>query len=333
MTFMQIEVGPKFEDMCESLKLIPKLKGFNLTVTEQAPEDYAQHLAMVDQTSLINWSGGTIDAALMTELNNMYSLKTLRFQSDATIAKDFADGLVELKSLRGLSLNVRNIECPPAELHEALCKLPELKHWPELKKPGKAVLKAMAKCKEKTWIQISGLGPDASAKDLVAAISDPSVTYLDLDEIPMTPDVVRAIQNCPQLENLALNFRELNEPLFKNPVSFKSLKSLDLSMTSLTCDLDSIAGLPNLERLSLHCISMTPDYLGFVADCKTLDSLSITGGYSDDSTAKIIGESKKSHVGESWPGLFYDRSWSRSTLQKYQTRSAIDWGSNFHRRC
>ena len=51
-------------------------------------------------------------------------------------------------------------------------------------------------------------------------------------------------------------------------------------------------GLPALERLTFFCDTMTPRYLAFVSQCKTLKSLGIHAGYSDDSTAKIIGESK-----------------------------------------
>lgn len=53
----------------------------------------------------------------------------------------------------------------------------------------------------------------------------------------------------------------------------------------------SIAAIAGLENLDLGCLSIMPRDLDFIADCPTLQSLDVRGGFSDDSTARRIGES------------------------------------------
>ena len=79
--------------------------------------------------------------------------------------------------------------------------------------------------------------------------------------------------------------------MFEGCDQLSQLDHVSLTIGGEASNLRVLCELAGLEDLDLNCYSLMPRDLDFIADCPALQSLEVTSGFSDDSTAKIVGES------------------------------------------
>jgi len=291
-SFLPVNISADAAEMFTALETIPNLRGLNLRVSEDAPDEYWLDLPKLRQVQHINWSGGMINDALLSSMALVPNIRSLTLQGSTVLAEDFPQGLIKLAKLERLTLHQRGENCESDDIHAALRELKHLKEWPKLKSPSKATLRAIASRADRTAIDIDGLGPDATADDLEAALSTDSLTHLELSNIPLSHEVMDAIRANTELEFLGLDVPEFDGLMFDGLHRLTQLKQINLRVDNRVSDLWVLSQLPNLERLSLNAFSLMPHDLVFILDCPQLQSISVIGGFSDDSTAKWIGKSK-----------------------------------------
>lgn len=127
------------------------------------------------------------------------------------------------------------------------------------------------------------------------------LTSLDIRQIPLTEEHLKAIAKCRKLQSLNLNECTLEDSAVKHLFRLKELqalyltqtpitqaalptiqnlsqlKILDLSETRVTGGLDPLSGIPQLEWLLLRSLQLQPKSLSALAKCKKLTRLSLAG--------------------------------------------------------
>lgn len=290
--FLPVNVAADAGQLFASLARVPGLRALNVRVDDTAADEYWLSLSKLRNVEHMNWSGGNIDAELLSSMGRMQNLRSLLFQGSSVLAEDFPQGLPKVEMLDRLTLRARRELCRPEEIHAALRTLKHLKQWPNLERPSKATLRALASVEGRTNVNISGLGADADAGDLAAALATNTLTHLELSEIRLTQDIADAIQGNRDIEFLSLEVDEFDGFMFPGLRRFTNLQQVNLSVRSSIHELGILASLPALRSLSLFADPLMPKDLAFLPNCKSLQSLDVMAGYSDDSTARWIGESE-----------------------------------------
>lgn len=290
-SFLSINVGSDARELFGSLKNIPNLRALNVRVQEDAAPSYWRELPALNKLELFNWSGGLIDEELLTAMSQMESLRVLRLQGSSVFAASGPAGLKRLTRLEELTFRPDKILCSEDEIHSALQSMVRLANWPKLKRPSKATLRALASREARTRVSIDGLGEDATIDDVVAVLDTDTLTYLRLSGVPLTEEIATAIQRNTRLEYLSYSGAEFDGALFSQPERLSQLDYVSLWVRGRTAHLDVLSRLPALTGVQLGIHSMMPKNLSFLSRCPKLASLEVVAGYSDDSTARLIGES------------------------------------------
>lgn len=293
IAFLTVDFDKDAVEKIQALSEIPNLRGLSVKVTSNGRPAALPQLKGVEQ---LLWSGGRIDLEFLKTLGQLPHLKTVRFQGDAEIGPDFAQGLAYLNTVEELGLYTNRIHCPPDELQLALVAMKRLSNGPTLTNPSKQILELICARGAFKSIDINGLGSDATTDQVVRLCQSNNLVSLKLRGIAFNSEIGEALSHCPNLTSLALDVAEFDGEALCRPESFGKLANFHITIFNgigePRMNLKPLARLPNLRELNLSCDRLQPLDYRFIAECPMLTALWTYGNVITDREIEQIAQSK-----------------------------------------
>ena len=291
--FLNVDLDDNASEKIQALAKIPNLISLNVQVMENVSADYHKYLGQLRALRLANWGGGELTSSLMDGLIELPSLDTLGFQGQAKATTEFIERLPELKLLQAVRFNVSLSSEEKELLTKAMMRMPALRILPRIVAPSAELLGRLANRTDITYLEIEGLGSDATVEQLVGLIhANKNLENLKIIGVDASDDLVRTICDLRELSFLYLKVHDFDEDLFAPLERLTSLRSMYLEIHGRVRDLSVLASLPNLTSIQIWVNSLDTELWKFVGDCPKLRSFDILTGVSDNKLADWVAKSR-----------------------------------------
>lgn len=291
--FCTVVFGRDADAVIDALATIPHLVGLNVHVSDDVPEGYHRSLAKLKHLRLANWSGGILDEDFLRSMAKVDNLSTFRVQGDARVTDSFIENLPQLKNIEEISFNDLLSDHQSQILPNFILGMENICDLPELTNVSAELLAELCERDAIRTLSISGLNDSASPKQLAEVIKRNSrITSLSLKDIEWTSEIAKAICCCENLSDLSLDVGDFDGRLFPSVERMRALNSIFLTVRGRAAGLSVFGQFPNLEMITVYGSTFDANHWSFVADCKSLQSLTVRSGQCDDSIVNWIKRNK-----------------------------------------
>ncbi len=281
--FIRASLGEDAADILRALSKIPNLVALNLIIEKNAPDDFHVGLGQLSNLQLFNWNNGLLDKPCLESLTTMERLRKAHFQGKATVKDQFIENIPRLMNLESLSFNFPLTDYQASLMNEKLLEMVNITDVPTLTNVTSEQLNMLCERSKIRSLSIDGLAENASQGQLIELIDrNTGLSRIELSRIEFGTQLATAICNSKNLTSLDLRVPIFDGNEINKPEKLENLSSLHLKVGGEAQNLSKLSQLPKLDELSLKLAAVDPSEWSFIANCKSLRSITIFQGHVDD---------------------------------------------------
>lgn len=299
LAWTTISIEAEANKTLEALGRLPALRDLTVIIPHDAkPLDPVEPnlFAGLSHLESFGWFYGTLDGKALKAIGSGQKLQKLRLLQ-VKVGDDFLAGLATMHSLNELSLiDMDTGPFTTDQLIKTLSSLPNLKKWPKLWGVSSSGLHRIVQAQQLEELTIAGT-MNVPLTELKAIGELQNISHLELHYVNIDDDWLQCLSGLQQLEFLNLYYTAVVGHGVENLSGLMELQRLHITYGYIddrkpTPSLTALQHLPSLKHLQIGSHFSPKDLLP-LSDLEQLRSLRLWGdGFSDDSTAELIGELK-----------------------------------------
>ncbi len=291
---LMVIFGSDAVEMMQALSEIPGLAGLNAHFQSEVPKEFHHSFSKLKRLVWINWTGGKLDLELLNSLSKTASIKRFHVQGNFELSDEFIENLPQWKTVASITFNRPLSEYQKEILPGILLKMPGVSRLPELSNVTSEQIEMLMQRESIQNLKIDGLEKGATAAQIARVIEKhDDLRYLSLSRVPWTKELAKAICKRDRLVHLSLKVDDFDGRFLDSADQLHRLESMYLQVNGNTIDLAVLGEFPNLGSLQISLNSFDQSQWSFIADAKSLRSLSLMFlGYCDDSIVPWIKSNK-----------------------------------------